>query len=104
MVSRSYFAYAMANMMDGYEEQVATVKEGLFGRLFAQPNIRDILEVGIGAGPNFRFYPADLIKVCISLQGVHVSFYNISLGPPVSGYEIHRYYLSSATFLHLGKR
>lgn len=55
-----FFASSMANGMQGYERSVASVKEDLFQSLAVQRDTLnrkvDVLELGIGAAPNVRFY------------------------------------------------
>lgn len=43
--------------MDFYEDQLASVKDTLFNNLFSPGlEITNLLEVGVGSGPNFRYY------------------------------------------------
>ena len=50
-----YFAYNMAFGMQDYEQEIAACKRRLFMELF-QHNIEDLLEVGMGTGPNLKYY------------------------------------------------
>ena len=45
----------MAFGMQSYEEELAACKRSLFADLFQTP-ISSLLEVGIGTGPNFKYY------------------------------------------------
>ena len=53
----------MAHFMAGYEEACQPVKEALFRQAFQREGVKDVLEIGIGAGPNFKFYGSP--KACI---------------------------------------
>ena len=56
-----YFAYSMAFGMQSYEEELAACKRGLFAELFRSP-IHSLLEVGLGTGPNLKFYSEQKVK------------------------------------------
>ncbi|KAK9804910.1 hypothetical protein WJX72_011666 [[Myrmecia] bisecta] len=52
-----FFASQMAFQMQRYEGAVAPVKQLLFDQLFqAGHSVATLLEIGIGAGPNLRYY------------------------------------------------
>ncbi|CAM6083394.1 unnamed protein product [Calypogeia fissa] len=48
------YALAMAKTMASYEAEVADYKRQLFGKL--DENVEHILELGIGTGPNLKYY------------------------------------------------
>ncbi|CAM6116085.1 unnamed protein product [Calypogeia fissa] len=48
------YAQAMAKTMASYEAEVADYKRQLFGKL--DENVEHILELGIGTGPNLKYY------------------------------------------------
>ena len=52
----------MATGMGEYEEQVAPIKHDLFGKAFQHGQIQDVVEVGMGTGPNLRYLPGDALK------------------------------------------
>lgn len=58
-----YFAYSMAVGMQDYEQEIAACKRRLFSELF-QSDIQALLEVGMGTGPNLKYYGQQ--KVCPS--------------------------------------
>lgn len=55
-----YFAYTMAYGMQDYERNIAARKETLFANLFQLP-VESLLEIGIGTGPNTRYYAAQQV-------------------------------------------
>ncbi|XP_026386276.1 methyltransferase-like protein 7A isoform X1 [Papaver somniferum] len=57
-----FFALVMEKGMTLYEEEVAGYKEKLFSSL--RGKCKDVLELGIGTGPNLKYYAGDV--------GVHV--------------------------------
>ncbi|GMH42819.1 hypothetical protein BSKO_10738 [Bryopsis sp. KO-2023] len=50
-----YFAYALSHTMDKYEGLITPTKDKLFAKLQAS-GAKNILEVGVGYGPNARYY------------------------------------------------
>ena len=56
-----YFAYSMAVGMQEYEQEIAACKRRLFNELF-QSDIQELLEVGMGTGPNLRYYEQQKVK------------------------------------------
>ena len=50
----------MAFGMQSYEEELAACKRSLFADLFQTP-ISSLLEVGMGTGPNFKYYSAQQV-------------------------------------------
>ncbi len=48
-----FFAWGTAHICDAYDSMTVARKQALFGGLHGQ-----ILEIGPGAGPNLRYYPA----------------------------------------------
>ncbi|KAI3876483.1 hypothetical protein MKX03_030300 [Papaver bracteatum] len=57
-----FFALVMEKGMASYEDEVAGYKEKLFSSL--RGKCKDVLELGIGTGPNLKYYAGDV--------GVHV--------------------------------
>ena len=57
-----YFAYSMAVGMQEYEQEIAACKRRLFNELF-QSDIQELLEVGMGTGPNLRYYEQQKVKL-----------------------------------------
>ncbi|MCL7032443.1 hypothetical protein MKW94_014343, partial [Papaver nudicaule] len=57
-----FFAIVMEKGMASYEEEVAGYKERIFSSL--RGKCKDVLELGIGTGPNLKYYAGD--------AGVHV--------------------------------
>lgn len=57
-----FFAYAMATGMGEYEEKIAPVKRDLFSKAFDQGPVQNVVEVGMGTGPNLQYIPADALK------------------------------------------
>lgn len=47
--------------MQDYEQEIAACKEGLFAELF-QSDIHDLLEIGLGTGPNLKYYAAQQVR------------------------------------------
>eukprot|EP00242_Pyramimonas_sp_CCMP2087_P012689 CAMPEP_0198199928 /NCGR_PEP_ID=MMETSP1445-20131203/3035_1 /TAXON_ID=36898 /ORGANISM="Pyramimonas sp., Strain CCMP2087" /LENGTH=334 /DNA_ID=CAMNT_0043869839 /DNA_START=195 /DNA_END=1199 /DNA_ORIENTATION=+ len=64
----SITAAAMENGMSYYESQIEARKQALFGML--DPGIEDVLELGLGTGPNLKYYPKG-----ISVVGVEPNAY-----------------------------
>ena len=60
----------MAFGMQDYEHQIAARKESLFAELF-QSQIHNLLEVGLGTGPNLKYYVAQ--KVSILCEGAQTA-------------------------------
>ena len=52
----------MAFGMQDYEQQVAARKESLFAELF-QSRIHNLLEIGLGTGPNLKYYAAQKVSI-----------------------------------------
>ncbi|KAK9834760.1 hypothetical protein WJX74_009653 [Apatococcus lobatus] len=65
-----FFAYAMATSMREYEEQIAPIKHELFDKAFQQGPVRDVVEVGMGTGPNLKYLAADTQQGLRSVIGV----------------------------------
>ena len=51
----------MAVGMQDYEQEIAACKRRLFTELF-QSDIQELLEVGMGTGPNMRYYEQQQVK------------------------------------------
>ncbi|KAL9246375.1 hypothetical protein vseg_019917 [Gypsophila vaccaria] len=51
------FASVMNKCMKGYESEIGKYKRDLFGQLKGQA--KEILEIGIGTGPNLKYYAGD---------------------------------------------
>lgn len=49
------FARTMEGGMADYETSIRAVKDSLFARLDAR-GVRDVVEIGVGTGPNMRYY------------------------------------------------
>lgn len=66
-----YFATSMAKGMQSYERTLAPVKQEIFQAVASQRSELerkvDVLEVGIGAAPNIRFYAE---QVCSRIPNV----------------------------------
>ena len=56
--------------MQDYEHEIAACKRRLFAELF-QSDIQELLEVGMGTGPNLRYYEQQQVR-----QGVTKPFAN----------------------------
>lgn len=52
----------MAYGMQDYEEQIAGFKTGLFADLFSS-QIHSMLEVGMGTGPNLKYFAAQKVSI-----------------------------------------
>ena len=52
----------MAFGMQDYEQQIAACKESLFAELF-QSRIHNLLEIGLGTGPNLKYYAAQAVSI-----------------------------------------
>lgn len=52
----------MAVGMQDYEQEIAACKRRLFTELF-QSDIQELLEVGMGTGPNLRYYKQQQVKL-----------------------------------------
>ena len=46
----------MANLMAAYEEALHPLKQQLFETLTQDQSAREVLEIGVGPGPNFKYY------------------------------------------------
>lgn len=62
-----FFAYAMATGMGEHESAVAPIKNQLFDLVWLDnPDTRDVLDLGIGAGPNLKYIQPR--EVCMALD------------------------------------
>ncbi|KAL0538879.1 hypothetical protein IC582_023046 [Cucumis melo] len=52
-----FFASFLANSMKSYEEEIADYKSQMFANLSGKA--QKVLEIGIGAGPNLKYYAGD---------------------------------------------
>ena len=51
----------MATSMQEYEQQIAPTKQELFKVAFQEP-VKDVVEVGMGTGPNLRYIPHNALQ------------------------------------------
>eukprot|EP00884_Botryococcus_braunii_P007325 jgi/Botrbrau1/16594/Bobra.0068s0024.1 len=66
-----FFAYVMATGMERYEAAVAPVKNELFDTVWLESTKpRNILEIGIGTGPNLKYIKARSGSADIRITGV----------------------------------
>jgi hypothetical protein len=61
------FAANMATGMAAYEEAVAPLKRRLFADVSPRGPGLDVLELGIGTGPNLRYYANQRVCLCLTL-------------------------------------
>ncbi len=52
----------MATGMQDYEQQIAPVKRRLFADAFSQTPVRNVVEIGVGTGPNLKYIPQDALQ------------------------------------------
>ena len=74
------FAQCMNEYMEEYEQNIASVKQKLFSQLYASSTAKDnnttddgaqplvIAEIGIGTGPNLKYYNPQKIKKIIAID------------------------------------